>query len=103
MKLKIYHQEISSRDQIIEDLKSELIASHKAYEALLIRYARLKERFEELLAIVKQTQRKDSKFKPAQAASALDGEEKIAFEDRPKPPKKPTKIKEKKTSKPMNF
>lgn len=85
----------------MEQLLAENLALRASYDALLIQYARLEERLDELLAIVKQKQKKDSKSSaPAVASLILEEAEKLAFEDRPKPPEKPIKIKDKKKSKP---
>ena len=84
----------------MERLLEENAALRASYDALLIRYARLEERLDELLAIARQNQRKETKPKPAEPIPVLKGAEKIAFEDRPRPPEKPAKSKEKKKSKP---
>jgi transposase len=50
----------------------------------------------ELLAIAQRKQRKPSPPRAPEAPPTVEGEEKLAFESRPKPPELPLKVKEKK-------
>ena len=58
--------------------------------------AKLNERVAELLAVAQRKQRKPSPPKPPEAPAPVEGEEKLAFEARPKPPALPATTKQKK-------
>ncbi len=58
--------------------------------------AKLNERVSELLAVAQRKHRKPTPPKPVEPPPTLEGEAKVAFEARPKPPELPAKTKEKK-------
>ena len=58
--------------------------------------ARLNERVAELLAVAQRKQRKPPPPKPPEPPPTIEGDAKLAFESRPKPPALPAKTKEKK-------
>ncbi len=58
--------------------------------------AKLNERVAELLAVAQRNQRKPSPPKSPEPPPHVEGDEKLAFESRPKPPELPPKTKEKK-------
>ena len=89
-------QENSSLRRQLAELRVQLtqLVSGNAEFAKTI--AKLNERVAELLAIAQRNQRKPSPPKAPEAPPPVDGEEKLAFESRPKPPELPPKTKEKK-------
>lgn len=77
-------------------LRAQLAQSVSSVAKLTEMVAKLNERVAELLAIAQRKQRKPSPPKPPEPPPTVEGEEKLAFESRPKPPELPAKTKEKK-------
>ena len=77
-------------------LQQENAALRAQVAALVESIARLNERVTELLAVAQRKQRKPSPVKAPEAPPSLEGDERQAFESRPKPPELPQKSKEKK-------
>ena len=85
----------SLREQLAE-LTAQLRSLVSGNAELAKTIARLNERVAELLAVAQRTQRKPSPPKSAEPPPAVEGDAKLAFESRPKPPELPPKTKEKK-------
>ena len=77
-------------------LRAQLTQSMASVAKLTEMVARLNERVAELLAVAQRKQRKPSPLKPPEAPPTVEGEAKLAFDARPKPPELPAKTKEKK-------
>ena len=83
------------RDQL-SGLRKQLAQSVSSVSKLTEMVARLNERVAELLAVAQRKQRKPSAPKAPEAPPTVEGDEKLAFEARPKPPALPPKTKEQK-------
>jgi len=77
-------------------LRAQLAQVVSSNATLMETIAKLNERVAELLAIAQRRQRKPSPPKAPEPPPAVEGEAKLAFEARPKPPALPPKTKEKK-------
>lgn len=76
-------------------LQQENAALRAQVAQLVDSIAKLNERVAELLAVAQRKQRKAPLEKPPEAPPTVDGDEKLAFEARPKPPELPAKTKQK--------
>lgn len=81
-------------------LQQENAALRAQVAQLVESVAKLNERVAELLAIAQRKQRKPSPAKPLEPPPTVEGDAKLAFESRPKPPTLPPKSKEKKARPP---
>ena len=77
-------------------LRAQLAQLLSSNAELTFSIAKLNERVVELLAVAQRSQRKPSLPKPPEPPPAVEGDAKLAFESRPKPPELPSKTKEKK-------
>ena len=85
----------SLREQLLQ-LRVQLTYLVSGNAELAKTIAKLNERVVELLAVAQRNQRKPSPPKSPQPPPHVEGDEKLAFESRPKPPELPLKTKEKK-------
>lgn len=77
-------------------LRAQLAQSVASVSRLTEMVAKLNDRVGELLAIAQRKHRKPPAPKPLEPPPVVEGEEKLAFEARPKPPELPPKTKSKK-------
>ena len=85
----------SLREQLLQ-LRVQLTYLVSGNAELAKTIAKLNERVVELLAVAQRNQRKPSPPKSPEPPPHVEGDEKLAFESRPKPPELPLKTKEKK-------
>jgi hypothetical protein len=76
-------------------LRAQLTSALSQVTKLAEQVAKLNERVGELLAIAQRKHRKPPAPKPAELPPTVDGQTKVAFESRPRPPELPAKTKEK--------
>ena len=89
-------QENSSLREQLAELRAQLTHLISGNAELAKTIAKLNERVAELLAVAQRQQRKPSPPKLAEPPSPVEGDAKLAFDSRPKPPELPAKTKEKK-------
>ena len=87
--------DVATLQQENATLRAQLAQSVTSIAKLTEMVAKLNERVAELLAVAQRKQRKPSPPKPAEPPPSVEGDAKLAFESRPKPPELPTKTKEK--------
>jgi transposase len=97
--LALQQENASLRLQLTE-FQAQLASLLASNDGLTKTIAKLNERIAELLAVAQRKQRKPSTPKTPEPAPPLEGDTKLAFESRPKPPALPPKTKEKKSRPP---
>jgi len=80
----------------VASLQQENAALRAQVTQLIETIAKLNERVAELLAVARRKQRKPPAPKPPESPPVVEGNDKLAFESRPKPPELPPKTKPKK-------
>ena len=88
-------QENSSLREQLFELRAQLTHLLSGNAELAKTIAKLNERVAELLAVAQRKQRKPSPLRSPEPAPPVEGDAKLAFESRPKPPELPPKTKEK--------
>ena len=89
-------QENSSLREQLAELRAQLTQLISGNAELATTIAKLNERVAELLAVAQRKQRKPSPPKSPEPPPSVEGDAKLAFESRPRPPELPPKTKEKK-------